>query len=339
MHSIEKVFGEGCDLYKLLNCPRDADQAQLRKSYYRTALKYHPDRNKSSDEQSQQRANEQFQAISMAYQFLQDSEIRKDYDETGILPDENAVDDTQDDELHNAGVDQWKKYFDLIFGKVTLSDIDNFATKYKCSDEEKRDVLQHFSAQKGNLCKMLDFVMLSTPRDVPRWVTDYIQPAMEKDCKLAKYQKTMDKTLQECQRKVEKENKEMAGTKEDNDDSATETDTDHSDGVPSPPPKSQKPSKSSHPASKKPPQKAGATKAKAKSKAQKKKQEQSMDELVAQIRNRRGGGDGGGNPFAALGARYGVSMDEDDPLNDADFEKMQAKVEARRNVEKMKGRK
>ena len=38
-HMIEEVFGPGCNLYKLLKCSADATKAQLRKGYYRAALK------------------------------------------------------------------------------------------------------------------------------------------------------------------------------------------------------------------------------------------------------------------------------------------------------------
>ena len=42
LHPIEEVYGEGCDLYKLLGCEsqgKAATKAQLRKGYYRAALK------------------------------------------------------------------------------------------------------------------------------------------------------------------------------------------------------------------------------------------------------------------------------------------------------------
>jgi hypothetical protein len=38
-HMIEEVFGKGCNLYTLLQCRANATKAQLRKGYYRAALK------------------------------------------------------------------------------------------------------------------------------------------------------------------------------------------------------------------------------------------------------------------------------------------------------------
>jgi hypothetical protein len=50
------------------------------------------------------------------------------------------------------------------------------------------------------------------------------------------------------------------------------------------------------------------------------------DDLIAAIRNRRAGG----NPFASLGARYGVSMDDGDPLDDETFTRLQSKYKRKK---------
>jgi len=327
MHFIEEVFGEGCDLYDVLSCPRDADRAKLRKCYYRAALKYHPDRSANNsggggDDQNSS-AHRQFQAISMCYQILGDDEVRAEYDETGVIPQ-----DAPDDDDKTSGADQWKAYFDRIFGKVTRTDIEAFATKYKCSDEERRDVLKEFKARKGDLLKMLDYVMLSEFRDAIRWVEDYIRPAMESGELSDKFRATMEKTLVSCQKKADRERKaEEEGNAENESDEETETESEgmEEDNVSPPPSKRQT---ASSKGKKETPKKGKPTKAKA-AKQQKKGKgsKNDMSDLVAQIQNRRGGS--GGNMFASLGARYGVAMDDDDadPLaDDAAFEKARAKL-------------
>lgn len=313
MHSIEEAFGENCSLYTdVLQCPPTADAAQLRKAYYRAALKVHPDKNPGN-----QAAQLQFQALSAAYQILQNEELRKEYDETGVIPHADA-----DGEATEEGVDAWKSYFDQIFGKVTLSKINDFASKYKCSDEERRDVLKEFKKREGNLVKMLDFVMLSEARDALRWVTDYLQPALEEDSSLHSYKTSMEKSMKKIQKLVEKENQEkLKEAEEDEDEEETETeeeedDDDEEEAKPKAPPvgRFQKP-----PSPKKPPaKKKRKTKASAGS---------NMDDLVAQIQNKRRGG---GSVLASLGARYGVAID-DDPLKDADFSKMQSKYKKTRH--------
>lgn len=196
MHLIEQAFGRNCCLYgDVLQCPRDADAATLRKAYYRRALQYHPDKQPASsttatskspvdpsgdgDVASATSPHLVFQAISATYQLLKNPESRAEYDETGRIPGDDEYDhDNQD--LSQEGVQQWKNYFDQIFGKVTRSDIDAFAAKYKCSEEERRDVLKEFQQRRGDLVKMLDYVMLSEPRDALRWAEDYIRPAYER---------------------------------------------------------------------------------------------------------------------------------------------------------------
>ena len=46
-----------------------------------------------------------------------------------------------------------------------------------------------------------------------------------------------------------------------------------------------------------------------------------MDDLVASIRNKN---NSGGGLLASLGARYGVDMDDTDPLDDQEFARVQA---------------
>lgn len=325
MHLIEEVFGSGCDLYEVLgSCPRDADKAVLRKSYYRAALEFHPDRNPNDPS-----AHKKFQAISLAYQILKDADLRAEYDETGAIPSDEVVDDN--DETKKEGVDQWKAYFDQIFGKVTATEIEAFCSKYKCSDEEKRDVLKEFKARQGNLIKMLDYVMLSEPRDALRWVEDFLRPAMESGELDKAYQSTMEKTLKQCQAKVDKENAKGAAAnlmdddQEESDDEETESEEESAspqkkrsrNGTPA--------SKASQGKSKASPKKARPTQAKrAASKTP------DMSALVSAIQNKNRGGGGGASVLASLGARYGVSMeDDDDPLVNAAFARVSSKLSRR----------
>ena len=312
MHLIEQAFGENCSLYKdVLQCPETADAAQLRKAYYRSALKVHPDKNPGNAEAAQK-----FQALSLAYQILCDTDLRQEYDETGVIPHQDAT--AADDDNNKEGVDAWKSYFDQIFGKVTVSKINDFAAKYKCSDEEKRDVLKEFKKRKGNLVKMLDFVMLSEPRDALRWVTDYLQPAATTDAKVMAngLRENMEKSLIKIRKMIDKENAANKEEEEDDDDEETETESEDED-----PDDEKKPSVprfgrfQKSPSPKKPP-----AKKKRKASAESSSNRSSMDDLVAQIQNKRRGG----NVLSTLGARYGVEMDED-PLKDADFEKLQSK--------------
>ncbi|HEY4381476.1 MAG TPA: molecular chaperone DnaJ [Acidobacteriaceae bacterium] len=66
------------DFYEVLQVSRDANDQELKTSYRKLAMQYHPDRNPNNPE-----AEEQFKACSEAYQVLSDPEKRAAYDRYG----------------------------------------------------------------------------------------------------------------------------------------------------------------------------------------------------------------------------------------------------------------
>ena len=66
------------DYYEALEVNRDCSGAELKKSYRRLAMKYHPDRNPGDS-----KAEERFKIINEAYQVLSDKEKRAIYDQYG----------------------------------------------------------------------------------------------------------------------------------------------------------------------------------------------------------------------------------------------------------------
>jgi molecular chaperone DnaJ len=69
---------ERLDYYELLNVPKTATQEEIKKSYRRLAMKYHPDRNQGNKE-----AEEMFKNIGQAYEVLSDPQKRAAYDRYG----------------------------------------------------------------------------------------------------------------------------------------------------------------------------------------------------------------------------------------------------------------
>ena len=66
------------DYYKILGVNKTASQDEIKKTYRKLAVKYHPDKNKGDAA-----AEERFKEISEAYNVLGDPEKRKKYDELG----------------------------------------------------------------------------------------------------------------------------------------------------------------------------------------------------------------------------------------------------------------
>ncbi len=68
----------GKDYYKILGVSKSASPEEIKKSYRKLALKYHPDRNKGD-----KAAEAKFKEISEAYAVLSDEEKKKQYDMFG----------------------------------------------------------------------------------------------------------------------------------------------------------------------------------------------------------------------------------------------------------------
>lgn len=63
--------------YEILGIPKTATDDEIRKAYRQLALKYHPDKNKSSE------AEEKFKLVAEAYEILSNKEKRAAYDKFG----------------------------------------------------------------------------------------------------------------------------------------------------------------------------------------------------------------------------------------------------------------
>src|SRR5215472_9948334 len=66
------------DYYKVLDVPKSATEAEIKKSYRRLAMKYHPDRNPNDKD-----AEERFKEAKEACEVLTDPQKRSAYDQFG----------------------------------------------------------------------------------------------------------------------------------------------------------------------------------------------------------------------------------------------------------------
>ncbi len=74
---MSSTSSEKRDYYEVLGVPKNADKDQIKNSYRKLAMQYHPDRNKSPE------AEEKFKEISEAYAVLSDDAKRSQYDRFG----------------------------------------------------------------------------------------------------------------------------------------------------------------------------------------------------------------------------------------------------------------
>jgi molecular chaperone DnaJ len=71
------------DYYKILELDKNASADDIKKSYRKLALKYHPDKNSESG------AEEKFKEISEAYSVLSDPDKKSKYDRYGSVDESN----------------------------------------------------------------------------------------------------------------------------------------------------------------------------------------------------------------------------------------------------------
>jgi molecular chaperone DnaJ len=97
------------DYYKVLDVPRTAAEAEIKKAYRRLAMKYHPDRNPGDKE-----AEEKFKEAKEAYEVLCEADKRAIYDQHGHA----GIDASRHGGGRGAGADAFGEMFGEMFGDI-----------------------------------------------------------------------------------------------------------------------------------------------------------------------------------------------------------------------------
>ena len=97
------------DYYKVLDVPKTATEADIKKAYRRLAMKYHPDRNPDDKE-----AEERFKEAKAAYEVLTDAQKRATYDQYGHAGLEAAAGARG----HASAADAFSDIFGDVFGDI-----------------------------------------------------------------------------------------------------------------------------------------------------------------------------------------------------------------------------
>lgn len=180
------------DLYQILGVNNAADTALIKQSYRKLALKYHPDRINGD--------SKKFQALSAAHMILSDENKRKEYDETGGMNDQ---DNDQD-------FDSWYEYFRQMFPAISTKAIDEFASKYHHSEEEKNDIIELYQRFEGDLFLMFNYVMCSDDEEIEERICSIIDDFIKSEDLIVfpKYKKSKSKFLANKEKRLQSSLKE-----------------------------------------------------------------------------------------------------------------------------------
>lgn len=134
----------------------------MKRSYYKLALLYHPDRVAVEDKEE---AKNKFNIIHNAYSILTDATKKREYDNGSNVLFTKATQSAQ-----------WERHLK----PVTQADIDDAKNRYQGSDKEKNDLMCEFVRGNGSMTHMLNNVPFMRVEDEYR-IIEIIKDVMEKN--------------------------------------------------------------------------------------------------------------------------------------------------------------
>lgn len=137
-------------LYEVLGVEKAASQQEIKKAYYKLALRLHPDKNPGDED-----AKEKFQLLQKVISILGDEEKRAVYDQTGCVDDADLAGDV---------VQNLKDFFRTFYKKVSEADIEEFEANYRGSDSEKKDLIDLYKEWQGNMSRLFCSMLCSDPK-------------------------------------------------------------------------------------------------------------------------------------------------------------------------------
>ncbi|CAG8545362.1 6949_t:CDS:2 [Diversispora eburnea] len=184
------------DLYSRLSLTPEATTAEIKKSYHRLALQYHPDKHTKLTLKEREEATRKFQYIGYAYAILSDPKKRETYDKTG---------DTEGlDGLENLDKEGWDAFFkELWSGTVTSESIEEFRTNYQGSSEERNELIETYKKYKGDMNKIMQHITCGSVEDESRFIEILQAAILSKE--ITSYKKFITTTSETAKAKRKKE--------------------------------------------------------------------------------------------------------------------------------------
>eukprot|EP00635_Sarcinochrysidales_sp_CCMP3193_P001453 CAMPEP_0118906962 /NCGR_PEP_ID=MMETSP1166-20130328/10622_1 /TAXON_ID=1104430 /ORGANISM="Chrysoreinhardia sp, Strain CCMP3193" /LENGTH=297 /DNA_ID=CAMNT_0006846319 /DNA_START=74 /DNA_END=967 /DNA_ORIENTATION=+ len=141
------------NLYGTLGVSKVASEGEIKKAFYKLALRSHPDKNPGDAE-----AAARFREQKRAYDVLMDATKRKRYDRTGRVGDTPIEDHVS----------------------ISVDDVEAFVREYRNSDAETDDLRAYTTSRKGDVTRVLEAIIGSEDGDERRYVETIFQLFREK---------------------------------------------------------------------------------------------------------------------------------------------------------------
>lgn len=184
------------NFYELLGVDSKSNQQEIRKAYYKLALKYHPDRiSIFCDENTKKSTEMKFKMIGFAYEVLGNPGKREIYDRNPLAFSDGNSDISR---------------FTELFTKITTQDIDDFKKYYVGSAEELEDIMSSYMKNFGDIVKVTEDIFFGSVHEEDRYleiikrqiardiVPDYISNGKTPDSQRKKAQR-LKKAAKEAQ--------------------------------------------------------------------------------------------------------------------------------------------
>ena len=133
--------------YEIFELEKTATTQEIKKSFRRLALIYHPDKNKNVN------AEQDFRYINHIFSVLSDAEKRAIYDETGFYNEDESTSSSSS----------------MNFKKVTKQEIDEYEKTYFGSDDEVEDLLYAHKRCHGDWLLMIEYIPFANIESIDRF--------------------------------------------------------------------------------------------------------------------------------------------------------------------------
>lgn len=148
-HSMLAAFAD-IDPYAVLEVTKNLSPLEIKRSYKKLCLKFHPDKQQQSNGGGLNAAADPdlFPKLQFAYSILSDALKRDMFDQTG----------TVSGDMYGDGDFDWKSFFDSLYTEISVERIEEDKKMYQNSEEEHRDIIANFIYHEGDFLKLFEII-------------------------------------------------------------------------------------------------------------------------------------------------------------------------------------